>query len=104
MSWVFLIAAILLEVCGTTSMKISDGFARTLPSTLIFVFYGLAMFFLTLAVKTIDISIAYAVWSGLGTAVIAVIGIAWFGEPVTAAKLGGLALIVLGVLAVHLGP
>jgi len=104
MSWVFLIAAILLEVCGTTSMKVSDGFARTLPSTLIFVFYGFSMVCLTLAVKTIDISVAYAVWSGLGTAVIAVIGIAWFGEPVTAAKVGGLALIVLGVMAVHLGP
>jgi len=102
MSWVFLIAAILLEVCGTTSMKVSDGFAHTLPSTLIFVFYGLSMVCLTIAVKTIDISIAYAVWSGLGTAVIAVIGIAWFGEALTAAKLGGLVLIVLGVLSVHL--
>ena len=102
MSWLFLIAAILLEVCGTTSMKVSDGFVHTLPSTLIFVFYGLSMVCLTLAVKTIDISIAYAVWSGLGTAVIAVIGIAWFGEALTAAKLGGLVLIVLGVLSVHL--
>lgn len=104
MSWVLLITAILLEVCGTTAMKVSDGFTHALPSTLIFVFYGLAMVFLTLAVRTIDISIAYAVWSGLGTAVIAVIGIVSFGEPVTAAKIGGLVLIVLGVLAVHLNP
>jgi small multidrug resistance pump len=104
MSWLFLIAAILLEVCGTTSMKMSDGFAHLLPTTLIFVFYGLSMVCLTLAVKVIDISVAYAVWSGLGTAVIAVIGIAWFGEPLSVAKLGGLVLIVLGVFAVHLSP
>jgi len=104
MSWVFLIAAILLEVCGTTSMKVSDGFARALPSTLIFVFYGVSMVCLTLAVKSIDISIAYAVWSGLGTAVIAIIGIAWFGEPVTPAKIGGLAMIVLGVMSLRLSP
>jgi small multidrug resistance pump len=102
MSWLFLIAAILLEVCGTTSMKLSDGFARALPSTLIFVFYGISMVCLTFAVKTIDISIAYAVWSGLGTAIIAVIGIAWFGEPVTAVKIGGLAMIVLGVMSLRL--
>jgi small multidrug resistance pump len=104
MSWVFLIAAILLEVCGTTSMKVSDGFARALPSTLIFVFYGISMVCLTLAVKTIDISIAYAVWSGLGTAIIAIIGIAWFGEAVTPAKIGGLVMIVLGVMSLHLSP
>jgi small multidrug resistance pump len=104
MSWVFLIAAILLEVCGTTSMKVSDGFTHVLPSTLIFVFYGLSMVCLTLAVKVIDISVAYAVWSGLGTAVIAVIGMGWFGEPLTAAKAGGLLLIVIGVFAVHLSP
>lgn len=96
-------AAIVLEVCGTTSMKISDGFSKTLPSVLIFVFYGLSMFCLTLAVKRIDISVAYAVWSGLGTGIVAVIGTAWFGEPLGAVKLGALALIVIGVVTVNLG-
>lgn len=102
-SWIYLIAAIVLEVCGTTSMKISDGFSKTLPSVLIFVFYGLSMFCLTLAVKRIDISVAYAVWSGLGTGIVAVIGTAWFGEPLGAVKLGALALIVIGVVTVNLG-
>ncbi len=102
-SWVFLIAAILLEVCGTTSMKLSDGFAKMVPSALIFVFYALSMVCLTLAVKRIDISIAYAVWSGLGTAVVAVIGAAWFGEPLGTIKVGALVLIVIGVAGVNLG-
>jgi small multidrug resistance pump len=102
MSWVFLIAAIVLEVCGTTSMKVSDGFAKTLPSVLIFVFYGLSMFCLTMAVRRIDISVAYAVWSGLGTAIVAVIGMSWFGEPMGAPKVGALLMIVVGVVALHL--
>ena len=102
-SWVFLIAAILLEVCGTTSMKLSDGFSKVVPSALIFVFYGLSMVCLTLAVRRIDISIAYAVWSGLGTGIVAVIGTWWFGEPLGAVKLGALALIVIGVVTVNLG-
>lgn len=102
-SWVFLVAAIVLEVCGTTSMKISDGFSKALPSVLIFVFYGMSMVCLTFAVKRIDISVAYAVWSGLGTGIVAVIGTAWFGEPLGALKLGALALIVIGVVTVNLG-
>jgi len=102
MSWAFLIAAILLEVCGTTSMKLSDGFTKALPSTLIFVFYGLSMACLTMAVRRIDISVAYAVWSGLGTAVVALIGASWFGEPLGATKIGALMLIVVGVVTVNL--
>lgn len=102
MSWFFLISAILLEVCGTTSMKLSDGFAHTLPSVMIFIFYGLSMLCLTMAVKTIDISIAYAIWSGLGTAVIVVIGVAAFGETLSPLKLGALAMIVIGVVSVNL--
>ena len=102
MSWFYLLLAIGLEVCGTTCMKLSDGFAKPVPSVLIFVFYGLSIVSLTLAVKHIDISISYAVWSGLGTGLMALIGIAWFGEPLTAIKVVGLALIIAGVVGVNL--
>jgi len=101
--WILLTAAIVLEVCGTTSMKLSEGFARLLPSILIFVFYGASFTCLTFALKRIDVSVAYAIWSGLGTALIAGIGIAWFREPVTAMKLGSLALIIAGVVGLNLG-
>ena len=101
--WLYLVGAIALEVAGTTSMKLSEGFSRLTPSILIFVFYALSFVLLTLALKTIDLSITYAVWSGLGTALIAVIGFLYFTEPVTAIKIGSILLIVLGVVGLNLG-
>ena len=103
MSWIYLLVAIGLEVSGTTCMKLSDGFAKTTPSIFIFVFYALSMVSLTLAVQHLEISISYAVWSGLGTVAIAFIGVAWFGESFTLVKAIALAMIVVGVVAVNLG-
>jgi small multidrug resistance pump len=103
-SWFYLILAIGLEVSGTTCMKLSDGFAKTTASLLIFVFYGMSIVALTLAVKHIDISVSYAVWSGLGTGLMAVIGVVCFGEPLTSLKAAALALIIVGVVAVNLIP
>ena len=99
---IYLIVAILLEVSGTTSMKLSRGFAEFWPSVAVFGFYGLSLVFLTLSISRIDISIAYAIWSALGTAVVATIGILWFGEAVTAWKLTCLAVIVAGVVGLNL--
>jgi len=101
--WVMLVGAILFEVAGTTCMKLSEGFTRPLPSVLIFLFYGVAFTLLTLALKKIDVSVAYAVWSAVGTAVIAGIGIVWFREPLTALKVASLLLIVAGVVGLNLG-
>ena len=102
MSWVYLILAISMEVIGTTNMKLSQGFTKTLPSILVFVFYAISFAFITLALKKLDISITYAIWSGVGTALIAAIGIFYFKEPVTAIKIGSIALIVIGVVGLAL--
>ena len=102
MTWLYLILAILLEVSGTTCMKLSQGFTKVVPSILLFVFYTLSFSMLTLALKRIDVSIAYAVWSGVGTALIATIGVLWFKEPATAVKLVSLGLIILGVIGLNL--
>jgi small multidrug resistance pump len=102
MTWVFLVFAILLEVSGTTCMKLSEGFTKLVPSILLFVFYTLSLGMLTLALKRIDVSVAYAVWSGVGTAVIATIGVLWFKEPATALKLISLTLIIIGVVGLNL--
>jgi len=102
MSWVYLMLAIIMEVIGTTNMKLSQGFTKTLPSILVFVFYIVSFAFLTLALKKLDISITYAIWSGVGTALIAAIGFLYFKEPVTAIKIGSLALIVIGVVGLAL--
>ena len=102
MTWLYLTLAILLEVSGTTCMKLSRGFTKLVPSILLFVFYTLSMGMLTLALKRIDVSVAYAVWSGVGTALIATIGVLWFKEPVTALKLISIGLIIIGVVGLNL--
>ena len=103
MTWLYLVLAILLEVSGTTCMKLSEGFTRMVPSILLVVFYTLSFGMLTLALKRIDVSVAYAIWSGVGTALIASIGVLWFKEPATAMKLISLALIIIGVVGLNLG-
>jgi small multidrug resistance pump len=102
MSWIYLIIAIITEVIGTTNMKLSQGFTKVLPSILMVVFYIICFAFMTLALKKLDVSITYAIWSGLGTALIAAIGIFYFKEPATAIKIGSIALIVIGVVGLAL--
>lgn len=97
-----LLLAIMFEVCGTTCMKLSEGFSKLTPSVLIFVFYAISFFFFTLALKGIDVSIAYAIWAGLGTALITVVGIFWFREPASALKLISLVVVIAGVIGLHL--
>jgi len=99
---VYLILAIVFEVSGTTSMKFSQGFTKLIPSVLIFLCYAISFFFLTLTLKKLELSITYAVWAGLGTALIAGIGIIWFKEPVTLTKLVSITLIILGVIGLNL--
>jgi small multidrug resistance pump len=103
MTWLYLALAIVLEISGTTCMKLSVGFTKIVPSILIFVFYTLSFVMLTMALKKIDVSIAYAVWSGVGTALIAAIGVFWFKEPATTLKLISLGMIILGVVGLNLG-
>jgi len=100
--WFFLAGAIALEIAGTTSMKLSMGFTRPLASVALFVFYLGSIVLLTLALKRIDVSVAYAIWSGVGTAAIAVIGILFFREDASVLKVICLALIVTGVIGLNL--
>jgi len=101
MHWFFLILAIILEVAGTTSMKLSEGFSKLIPSLLIFIFYGLCFTALTFALKKIDVSIAYTVWAGIGTTLIVTVGILYFKEPATALKIISIGLIIIGVIGLH---
>ncbi|HEY49923.1 MAG TPA: multidrug efflux SMR transporter [Dehalococcoidia bacterium] len=97
MYWFYLALAIMLEVCGTTCMKLSDGFSKLTPSVLMFVFYGLSFAAFVYALKRIDVSVAYAIWAGLGVMLIAIIGILYFKEPVSALKIVSIVLIIGGV-------
>jgi len=100
--WIYLIVAIMFEVAGTTAMKMSEGFTKTVPSVVMFVFYILSLVALTYALKKIDMSMAYAVWAGVGTALITLVGIFFFKEPATMLKLASIALIIIGVVGLHL--
>ena len=100
--WLYLALAIVLEGTGTTSMKLSEGFTKIVPSILMFVFYLASIAALTLALKKIDVSVAQAVWAGLGTALIAVIGIVYFHESATLLKIISILFIVTGVVGLHL--
>ena len=86
MSSAYLAAAIVLEICGTTSLRLSDGFTRIGPSGAVVLCCVLSFALLGLALRGIELSIAYAAWSGVGTAVVSGIGIVWFGESAGAAS------------------
>lgn len=101
--WIFLTVAIVLEVAGTVSLKLSDGFSRLVPSVLLFAFYAGSFVALSFALRRIEVGVAYSIWAGLGTALVAVVGIVWFREAATAIKLASIALIIAGVVGVNLG-
>jgi small multidrug resistance pump len=101
-SWLFLAAAIVFEIAGTTMMKLSESLTRWWYIPPMLVFYLLALGGLALALKTIEVGIAYAVWAGLGTLLIAIIGIVFFGESVSFLKLASMALVIAGVVGLNL--
>ena len=100
--WIYLLIAILTEVVGTTLMKVSQGLTRLIPSVLMFVLYAVSFVFMALALKKIEVSTAYAIWSGVGTAMIAAIGIIWFRESFNFPKMLGIVLIIGGVVLLNL--
>ena len=104
MHWFYLVLAIVFEVGGTTSMKLSEGLTKPLFSVLIFVLYGFSFVLFALALKKLDLGLSYAIWAGIGTAAIALIGYIWFKEPMGAVKVGSIALIIIGVVGLNLAP
>jgi small multidrug resistance pump len=103
MVYLMLGGAILAEVLGTTSMKYSDGFSRLLPSLGTAAGYLIAFALLAQTLRTMSVGTAYAIWAGVGTAVIAAIGMVFLGESASAVKLAGLALVIAGVVVLNLG-
>ena len=102
MKWAILSVGILFEVLGTICMKYAEGFTRLVPSILVFVFYGISLAALVFVLEKMQVSIAYAIWASAGTAFIAILGIIFFKEPVSIAKLISLAFIIIGILGLEL--
>lgn len=100
--WLLLALAIVCEVTGTSFLKASDGFSRLVPSVIVLVSYTSAFYFLSLALRSVPVGIAYAVWSGAGIALIALIGWLFLGQRLDATALLGMGLIAGGVAVVSL--
>ena len=103
MGYVLLAGAIAAEVAATTAMKYSDGFSKLWPSLLTVLGYVVSFVLLAQTLKAMSIGTAYAIWSGVGTATVALIGLALFGEGLGVAKVAGIVLIIGGVVVLNLG-
>jgi small multidrug resistance pump len=103
LAWILLTGAIATEVVATAALKLSNGLTRPAPSIVVAVGYLLSFVLLAQALKLgLQVSVAYAIWSGVGAAAIAIIGMLLLNEPLTAAKALGIALVISGVVALNL--
>ncbi|GJD61109.1 Spermidine export protein MdtJ [Methylobacterium frigidaeris] len=102
LAWILLLVAGLLEIGWAIGLKYTDGFTRPLPSFLTGLSMVASVVLLGLALRTLPVGTAYAVWTGIGTVGTALLGIALFGEPATAARLACIGLIVAGILGLKL--
>ncbi len=98
MAWAILFAAGILEIGWAIGLKYTEGFTRLVPSVLTLVSMVASVILLGLALKTLPVGTAYAVWTGIGTVGTAILGIVLFGEPATALRLACIALIVAGIV------
>jgi small multidrug resistance pump len=102
LAWIYLSAAIASEVVGTVFLTYTDGFTRPAPTILVIATYAASLWLTALALRQLEISLAYAVWAGVGTAAVAVIGMAALGESVNTLKLASIALVIGGVVGLNL--
>jgi quaternary ammonium compound-resistance protein SugE len=96
--WIALVIAGLLEVCWAIGLKYTDGFRRPIPSVLVILTIAASLFLLSWAARTLPIGTAYSVWVGIGAFGAAILGIILFHEPVTAARLGFLGLLIVALV------
>jgi small multidrug resistance pump len=102
MPWLYLAIAILSEVAGTSALKATEGFRNFWPSVAVVVGYGLAFYFLSLTQNAIPIGVSYAIWSGVGVALISLVGWVFYRQALGAGELAGIAIIIAGVVVLRL--
>ena len=98
---VWLALAIGSEIVATTSLKLSDGFTHPLPAVVVVVGYAVSFYALSISLRSFPLGVVYAVWSGVGTAAIVLIGLFLFSEVLDAVKLGGIGLNIVGVVMLN---
>jgi quaternary ammonium compound-resistance protein SugE len=97
-AWLLLLAAGLLEIIWATGLRFTDGFSRLLPTVAVLVIAWWSFYLLAVAMRDIPMGTAYAIWTGIGATGVAMIGILWFKEPASLARLGFIAMIVIGII------
>jgi small multidrug resistance pump len=102
MNYLWLAIAIVAEVVGTSCLKATEGFTRLWPSVVVVVSYAVTFYFFSLTLKTIPVGVAYAIWAGVGTVLIALIGYFVYRQRLDAPAIFGMALIVAGVTIMNL--
>jgi multidrug transporter EmrE-like cation transporter len=100
-NWLFLGIAIVAETVATSALKSSEGFSRLIPSIIVVAGYACAFYFLSLTLRTIPIGVAYAIWSGVGIVLVALIGWFMFGQKLDLPTLVGMGLIISGVVVMN---
>jgi len=100
-NWLFLAMAIISESIATNSLKASNGFTNVVPSIIALAGYGSVLFFLSIAIRTIPVGVAYATWSGVGIILIALIGWFWHKQTLDAPAIIGMGLIIAGVVIMN---
>jgi small multidrug resistance pump len=100
--YIWLFFAILTETLGTTALQASQQFTRLWPSVAVVIFYGASFYFMSFALRAMPVGIVYAIWSGLGIVLIALIGYVLFGQRLDLPAVAGLTLIIAGILVIHL--
>lgn len=101
-AYLYLAVAIVAEVTATSALKATEGFTRPLPAAVVVVGYGLAFYFLSLTLRSMAIGVVYAIWSGVGTALICLVGAVLYKQTLDGPALFGIALIIAGVVVLNL--
>jgi len=102
MHYIFLVVAVAAETIGTTALQASQQFTRLVPSLIVLFAYGFSFYMLGLTLKVMPVGIVYAIWSGLGIVLIAVIGYVVFGQRLDLPAVLGMGMILAGILVIHL--
>ncbi|MBA2484337.1 MAG: QacE family quaternary ammonium compound efflux SMR transporter [Nitrosomonas sp.] len=101
MTYLFLAIAIIAEVAATSALKASEEFTRLIPSLIVIVGYGVAFYFMTLVLRVIPIGITYAIWSGVGIVLVAIVGLLFYNQVPDVPAVIGMCLIISGVVVIH---
>ncbi|MCX4029029.1 QacE family quaternary ammonium compound efflux SMR transporter [Endozoicomonas sp. SM1973] len=101
MVYVYLAIAIVAEVAATSALKASEEFTKLTPSLIVVIGYSLAFYLLTLVLRTMPVGIAYAIWSGLGIVLVAIVGVVVYKQVLDLPAIVGMLLIVLGVIIIN---